>query len=210
MSDERISGGRPEPIDLLIIGAGPTGLAIGAAAGRAGLDYLLVERGGLTQAILDFPEFMRFFTTRDLLEIAGVPFTVPDDKPDRRQALTYYRAVATQHAIRTALHEEVVAVERIGSQGAGGEFLVASEKVGARGERIGRRSRAVAFATGYFGNPRRLGVPGEDLPVGLPALPRALPSFWTACGDRRWRELRCRGGPRALSGRGSGDRRGAW
>ena len=76
-----------EPLDLLIVGAGPTGIAVGADAVRAGLSVLLVERGALTDAILNFPTYMTFFTTRDLLEIADLPFAIPEDKPDRRQAL---------------------------------------------------------------------------------------------------------------------------
>ena len=143
-----------DPLDLLVIGAGPTGLAIGAEARRRGLSTLLLDRGGLTQSLLDFPDFMRFFTTRDLLEIADVPFAIPEDKPDRRQALAYYRAVAQHHHLDLALHEAVTAV-----RGVEGAFDVETLRRG----RVGlRRAAAVAFATGYFGTPRRLGVPGED------------------------------------------------
>jgi thioredoxin reductase (NADPH) len=142
-------------LDLLIVGAGPTGIAIGAEASAAGISALLVERGALTQAILDFPTYMTFFTTRDLLEIAGVPFAVPEDKPDRRQALSYYRAVARRFALDVAMHEEVIAVE-----GDRAGFRVLGR--GRRGA-TERRAGAVCFATGYFGNPRRLGVAGEDL-----------------------------------------------
>lgn len=142
-------------LDLLVIGAGPTGLAIGAEARRRGLSSLIVDRGGLTQSLLDFPDFMRFFTTRDLLEIADVPFAIPDDKPDRRQALAYYRAVAQHHRLPLALHEEVRSVR--GSRGA---FEVTTRN---RQGECRHRAAAVAFATGYFDSPRRLGVPGEDL-----------------------------------------------
>jgi len=145
-----------ERVDLLVVGAGPTGIAIGAAAQQAGLDCLLVDRGGLTQALLDFPEFMTFFTSRDLLEIAAIPFTVPDEKPDRRQALAYYRAVAAHYRLRLALYEEVISVRREGPQ-----FEVLTRR---RGRSFRRSARAVAFATGYFGRPDRLGVAGEDAP----------------------------------------------
>ncbi len=144
-------------LDLLVVGAGPTALAIGADARAAGMDVLLVERGALTQAMLDYPVNMTFFTTRDLLEIAGVPFAVPEDKPNRQQALVYYRGVASRHAIPLALHEEVLSVEP-----AGESFRVRTRT--ASGESRVREARAVAIATGYFGQPRRLGVPGEDLP----------------------------------------------
>ncbi len=149
-------GSRLDLLDLLIIGAGPTGIAIGADAVRAGLSTLLVERGSLTQNLLDFPTFMTFFTTRDLLEIADIPFSVPDEKPDRRQALAYYRGVARRYALPLALHEEVEGVRREPDG-----FAVTT-----RGDNgvMHRRAGAVAFATGYFGQPKHLDVEGEDLP----------------------------------------------
>jgi thioredoxin reductase (NADPH) len=145
------------PVDLLVVGAGPTGIAIGAEAARAGLDVVLVERGAVTANLLEFPTYMRFFTTRDRLEIAGLPFAVPDDKPDRRQALAYYRAVVAHHDLAIALHEEVQQVDRVE-----GGFEVRT--MSANGPRR-RPARAVALATGYFHRPRRLGVPGEELPL---------------------------------------------
>lgn len=145
------------PLDLLVVGAGPTGIAIGAEARRAGLSALLVDRGPLTAAIQGYPTFMEFFTTRDRLEIAGIPFTIPDDKPTRRQALVYYRMVVEAYGIPLALHEEVQEVRRVD-----GLFRVATRRRDGM-ERV-LAARAVALATGYFGNPVRLGVPGEDLP----------------------------------------------
>jgi len=140
-----------ELLDLLVVGAGPTGIAIGAEARRAGLSVLLVDRGPLTAAIQAYPTFIEFFTTRDRLEIAGVPFAIPEAKPSRRQALVYYRSVVEHFGIPLALHENVTAVERRGD-----EFLVRSERT--------RRARAVAIATGYFDGWKQLGVPGEDQP----------------------------------------------
>ncbi len=99
---------------------------------------------------------MTFFTTRDKLEIAGIPFAVPEDKPNRRQAIAYYQAVADCHDLEIALFENVVAVEREGEL-----FQVRSE---GRAGVVTRWARAVAFAIGYFTNPLRLGVPGEDQP----------------------------------------------
>lgn len=145
-----------ETLDLLVVGAGPTGIAIGAEARRRGISVLLVDRGPLTAAIQGYPIFMEFFTTRDRLEIADIPFTIPDVKPTRQQALSYYRMVVERYGIPLALHEEVMDVRREGE-----ELVVSSV---ARTGPQERRARAVAFATGYFGNPRRLGVPGEDLP----------------------------------------------
>ncbi len=141
-------------LDLLIVGAGPTGIAIGAEAKRAGLEALLVDRGPLVANLLDFPTYMTFFTTRDLLEIAGVPFATPQDKPDRRQAISYYQSIARQFQLDIAPHEEVESAHR-----AGDFFEVVSKRAG---EEVRRRAKAVAIATGYFHLPNRLGVPGEE------------------------------------------------
>ncbi len=160
MSTDAVEGAQ-EVLDLLVIGAGPTGISIGAEARKAGLSVLLVDRGGLTAAIQGYPTFMEFFTTRDRLEIAEVPFSIPEDKPTRRQALAYYRFVVEHHKIPFALHESVTEVSRE----PGGDFRVVCEAASPQiGEPRIRRARAVVFATGYFGNPLRLGVPGEDLP----------------------------------------------
>jgi len=136
------------------VGAGPTGIAIGAEARKAGLEVLLVDRGPLLANLLAFPTYMGFFTTRDLLEVAGIPFAIPQDKPDRRQAIAYYHSVARQFQLAVAPHEEVLGAER-----QGGVFAVKTVKDGQ--ERV-RRTRAVALATGYFHRPRKLGVPGEE------------------------------------------------
>ncbi len=143
-------------LDLLVIGAGPTGLAIGAAAMRADLEVALLDRGGLCDGIRGYPTDLAFFTTRERLEIAGVPFAIPDAKPTRRQALAYYREVARQWRLPLALHHAVSAVRR-----AGDGFEVVSQH---GGREVRWRAQAVALASGYFGKPLRLGVPGEDLP----------------------------------------------
>jgi thioredoxin reductase (NADPH) len=142
----------PEILDLLVVGAGPTGIAIGAEARREGLSALLVDRGPLTAAIQGYPTFMEFFTTRDRLEIAEIPFSIAEVKPTRQQALVYYRMVVERYKIPLALHEEVNGVTKEGDV-----FTVHTA-------RRALRARSVAIATGYFGQPRKLGVPGEDLP----------------------------------------------
>jgi thioredoxin reductase (NADPH) len=146
-----------EPLDLLVVGAGPTGIALGAEATRAGLSVLLVDRGPLVASLVEYPVDMVFFTTRERLEIAGVPFAVPEDKPTRRQAIAYYQAVASAHRLPIALHEEIEAVTL---RPEGGFVVRGRSRSGA----TERRASAVAVATGYFSNPRRLDVPGEDLP----------------------------------------------
>ncbi|HZF12692.1 MAG TPA: YpdA family putative bacillithiol disulfide reductase [Thermoanaerobaculia bacterium] len=146
-----------ETLDLLVVGAGPTGIAIGAAACREGLSVLLVDRGPITASIQEYPTFLQFFTTRDRLEIADIPFSAPDDKPTRRDALAYYAAVVARYKVPLALEEEVLEVQRDGE-----DFRVVSRP--RTGSPVVRRARAVALATGYWDNPYRLGVPGEDLP----------------------------------------------
>ncbi len=143
-------------LDLLVVGAGPTGISLGAEARRAGLEVLLLDRGPLTANLLGFPTYMNFFTSSDQLEVAELPFTVPEEKPSLRQTLVYYRAVVDYFGIPLALFEEVELIER-----AGDGFLVRSK--GREGAQV-REARAVALATGYFANPKRLEVEGEDLP----------------------------------------------
>lgn len=155
-------------LDLLVVGAGPTGIAIGAEARRRGVGVLVMDRGPLTAAIQGYPTFMEFFTTRDRLEIADIPFTIPDDKPTRRQALAYYRLVADRYQLPLALYEEVLEIRKEDRSGEG--FAVSSN-------RREIRARAVAVATGYFGNPRRLGVPGEDLPWVSARYKEAYPHY---------------------------------
>lgn len=140
--------------DLLIIGAGPTGIAIGARALRAGLEILVVDRGPVAANLVDFPSDMRFFTTRDRLEIADIPFALPHDKPSRREALAYYRAVAAHYRLPLAQYEEVLEIE---PSEAGFEVVTSS-----REGRKSRRARSVALASGYSHRPRRLGVEGEE------------------------------------------------
>lgn len=150
-------------LDLLVVGAGPTGIALGAEARRAGLSSVLLDRRGLCGSLRDFPHDMTFFTTRDKLEIADMPFGIPEDKPNRRQAIAYYQGVARHYRLEVAAGEEAVAIARLPD----GLFETvarrAADRPGAGGERR-FRSRAVALAQGYFDRPRRLGVPGEELP----------------------------------------------
>ena len=143
-------------LDLLVVGAGPTGIGLGAEARRAGLTTLLVDRGPLVASLVDYPAEMLFFTTRERLEIAGVPFAIPDDKPNRRQAVAYYQAVAAKYELPLALHEDVEAIRKTADG-----FVVSCR---GRSGAVDRRARAVAVATGYFCHPLRLGVPGEDRP----------------------------------------------
>src|SRR4051795_7809057 len=107
--------------DLIIVGAGPSGLSAAIAAKQRGLDYLVVEQGVLVNSIFRFPPQMVFFTTPELLEIGGLPFVSPFDKPTRTEALKYYRKVVDVHDLQIAYGEKVLSVEKegAGEEGAG-------------------------------------------------------------------------------------------
>lgn len=168
-----MSGEDPQILDLLVVGAGPTGIAVGAEAKRRGLSTLLVDQGPLCASLQAYPADLEFFTTRERLEIAGVPFTVPEVKPSRRQALVYYREVVKRHQVPLALYERVESVERL-CQAEEVRFAVRSLRDGRVRE---RRARAVALATGYFWNPVLLDVPGGDLPWVLTRYVEPYPHF---------------------------------
>ena len=147
--------------DLIIIGAGPAGLAVAIAASEAKLDYLVLEKGVLVNSVFNFPPGMTFFTTPDLLEIGKLPFVTPYEKPTRHEALRYYRRVVDAYDLRIAFGEEVLSVLRDPASGERG-FIVDTRS--SRGIRQGRHARAVVFAIGYYDQPNVLGIPGEDLP----------------------------------------------
>jgi thioredoxin reductase (NADPH) len=150
--------------DVLIVGAGPTGLAAAIAAKEYKLDYVLVEKGMLVNSIFGFPKHMVFFTTPELLEIGGLPLVTPYDKPTRFEALRYYRRVVDTYQLEIAFGEEVTTIdrERVGALEA--EALFSIETRSDRGVRRVRHARTVLLATGYYDHPNLLGVPGEDLP----------------------------------------------
>ena len=143
--------------DVAIVGAGPTGIACAIELGRRGVGAACFERGGILDTIQNFPEEMRWFSTRDLLDIAGVPFTCPDAHPTRLDALAYYRGVADRFSVRVVAE---TTIERVAPRPGGGVDL---EAVGRAGPRR-FEARAAILATGFFANPRRLEVPGSDLP----------------------------------------------
>ncbi len=147
--------------DVLVVGAGPAGLAAAIAARRHGLDCLVIEKGTVADAIYRFPTHMVFFTTPELLEIGGLPLTTPYEKPTRLEALRYYRRVVDTYQLQVAMHEEVTAVVTIGE---GDRRLFEVESRTARGHVRVRDAHAVVLAMGYYGRPNLLNVPGEDLP----------------------------------------------
>ena len=150
-------------IDVAVIGAGPCGLAVGIAARTRSLSCTLFEQGSVVSSIAQYPTYITFFSTAERLAIGGVPFTIATEKPTRREALAYYRGVTSHFALDVRQYEKVERVERLAPAGAadGARLVVHSRFAGGR---RGTRARAVVIATGYFGTPNRLGVPGEDLP----------------------------------------------
>lgn len=143
--------------DLLIVGGGPCGLAAAISAQRAGLDVVVVEAQVMVSTIAQYPTYTRFFSTAEKLSLGDVPFVVATEKPSRRDALAYYRAVVKHFGIRLRQYERVTSIEPSGDG-----FIVRSLLRG--GAHRDTRAKSVVVATGYFGSPNYLGVPGEDLP----------------------------------------------
>ena len=143
--------------DLVIVGGGPCGLAAAVSAQRAGLRALVIEGSVVVSTIAAYPTYVRFFSTAEKLTIGGLPFVIATEKPTRRDALAYYRSVVTYFGVPLRQRDRVMAI-----QGQTGNFTVVSRT--SAGEERKTRAGAVVVATGYFGSPNRIGVPGEDLP----------------------------------------------
>ena len=146
-----------EAVDLLIVGGGPCGLAAAISAQRAGLVPLVIEGASVVSTITHYPTYVRFFSTAEKLSLGDLPFIIATEKPTRRDALAYYRAVVRHFRIPLRQYERVTAIARDGDG-----FVVHSDSR-SRGEQR-TRAKAVVVATGYFGSPNYLRVPGEDLP----------------------------------------------
>ena len=142
--------------DVLVIGAGPTGLACAIDAQRAGLDVVLVDKGCLCNSLFHYPAHMTFFTTPELLEIGEMPFSSPNQKPTRSEALEYYRKVAEHYRLDVRQYH---LVDRVSGQD--GNFHVHTT------DRFGRvvvvRARKLIVSTGYYDLPNELNIPGEEL-----------------------------------------------
>ncbi|MEO8430986.1 MAG: YpdA family putative bacillithiol disulfide reductase [Acidobacteriota bacterium] len=142
---------------VAIVGAGPTGIACAIELRRRGIDAVCYDRGGILNTIYRMPEEMRWFSTRDLLGIAGVPFAGPEPHPTRLETLAYYRGVADAFEVPIAAETEVRSIEAAGA----GVLRLSLDRRGASREET---APAAIVATGFFDNPKRLGVPGDDLP----------------------------------------------
>lgn len=138
--------------DVLIIGGGPIGLACGVEAQKAGLDYLILEKGALTNSIFNYPVNMTFFSTSDRLEMANIPFMSIGVKPTRTEALEYYRRIYFHFKLKVNLYESVQTLGKRGDL-----FQIKTSK----GDYQGRK---IVLATGFYDLPNLINVPGEDMP----------------------------------------------
>lgn len=140
-------------LDVLVVGAGPTGLAVAIEAHVRGMSCVVLDKGCVVNSVFHFPTQMIFFTTPELLEIGGHPFVCDREKPNRHEALKYYRRVVSTMGLRVRQFEAVETIERYGAH-----------RFRTRTTTQSYDSKNVVIATGYYDNANRLGVPGEDLP----------------------------------------------
>jgi len=139
-------------LDILIIGGGPIGLACGLAAQKAGLSFVIIEKGCLVNSLYNYPSTMTFFSTSEKLEIGGVPFVTVHNKPTRADALEYYRRVALSNHLPINLFEEVT---NVASQN--GAYTITTSKATYQAKRV-------ILSTGFYDIAVNLDIPGEDLP----------------------------------------------
>jgi thioredoxin reductase (NADPH) len=156
MDDPTLIAARDEVFDFLVVGAGPTGLACAIEAQKAGFRTVLVDKGCICNSLFHYPAHMTFFTTPELLEIGDIPFPSPNAKPNRNEALQYYRLVAAHYRLDVRQYHRV---ERV--TGVEGDFTVHTE------DRFGRpgslKARRLAISTGYYDLPNYMDIPGETL-----------------------------------------------
>ncbi|HML16214.1 MAG TPA: YpdA family putative bacillithiol disulfide reductase [Bryobacteraceae bacterium] len=145
-----------EATDVVIVGAGPTGLACGIELKRRGVRAIMIDKGCVVNSLYHYPTNMVFFTTPELLEIGDIPMTSLNEKPGRTEALKYYRRVADHYALDI---RQYCRVEQI--TGDDGEFI--THAIDMHGCPQQYASRKVILAMGYYDVPNRLNVPGEDL-----------------------------------------------
>ncbi len=159
-----------ESFDAVVVGAGPTGLACGIELQQRGVRTVLIEKGCVVNSLYHYPTNMTFFTTPELLEIGNIPMTSLNDKPNRVEALKYYRRVAGHYHLNIRQYERV---DRVG--GDDNAFEVFTE------DRLGcfhtYRARKIVLATGYYDVPNMLGIPGEELEKVLHYYKEAHPYY---------------------------------
>ncbi|ABF41687.1 FAD-dependent pyridine nucleotide-disulfide oxidoreductase [Candidatus Koribacter versatilis Ellin345] len=142
--------------DVLIIGAGPTGLACGIEAQRAGFRVAMIDKGCLVNSLFHYPANMTFFTTPELLEIGDIPFPSANQKPTRHEALEYYRKVAEHYKLDIRQYERVEQIT-----GGDGDFRLRTQNL--HGKQFDYTAKKLILATGYYDLPNLLNIPGENL-----------------------------------------------
>jgi thioredoxin reductase (NADPH) len=156
--------------DAVVIGAGPTGLACGIELKKRGVNAVLIEKGCIVNSIYHYPTNMVFFTTPELLEIGDIPMTSLNDKPNRTEALKYYRRVSDHYKLNVHQYESVQSVT-----GSDGAFVVST--VNRLNEPLQYLAKKIIVATGYYDVPRRLTCPGADLPKVIHYYKEAHPFY---------------------------------
>jgi thioredoxin reductase (NADPH) len=156
MDRETVAKADTFSFDVVVIGAGPTGLACGIDAKRARLTVANIDKGCLVNSLYNYPSNMTFFTTPELLEIGDLPFSSPNQKPTRQEALEYYRKCAEHYELDVRQYEPVSKVE-----GSDSNFVVHTTNL--HGHKREYHARKLIFATGYYDRPNYMNVPGEDL-----------------------------------------------
>jgi thioredoxin reductase (NADPH) len=146
-----------EAFDVLVIGAGPTGMACAIEAQRSGFRSVLVDKGCLCNSLFHYPAHMTFFTTSELLEIGDIPFPSPNAKPTRNEALEYYRKVAMYYKLDVRPYQRVESVT-----GEDLDFQVRTRDPFGRDHVY--KTRKVVVASGYYDLPNMMNIPGEELP----------------------------------------------
>ncbi len=159
-----------EGVDALVVGAGPTGLACGIELQQRGVRTVLLEKGCVVNSLYHYPTNMSFFTTPELLEIGNIPMTSLNEKPNRTEALKYYRRVADHYHLDIRQYERV---DRI----AGDDMAFQVHSTDRRGCQHIYQARKIILATGYYDVPNLLGIPGEDLPKVLHYYKEAHPYY---------------------------------
>ena len=158
-------------LDVIIIGAGPIGLACGIAAKKEGLRYLIIEKGMLVNSIYNYPLNMTFFSTADRLEIGDIPFISHNPKPTRAEALEYYRRVAHAWALDLELYTPITSIKKT------------QEHIEVETKEAKYTAKNIILATGFYDRPYLLNVPG-GIAQSHPLLQRTAPVLWHGFGGR--------------------------
>lgn len=163
--------------DLIVVGSGPCGLAVGAAARERGLDPILLEAGAVVNSLVGYPPYMEFFSTSERLELENVPFPTPQEKPSRQEAMAYYRGIVRHFALDVRTYHRVLKINRPDPSVASGSGAFVVDVAGPQGTLLHFSAPAVVVATGGFHEPNRLGVPGDHLPKVIHYWSEAHP-YW--------------------------------